>query len=136
MQLIWPINDDSCMGDKVDHQWWDNDTNDNPCMEDKMDNLQKLWKCMRLWELVQYTRELIHLSPFCFLCQTISTRENLWWSTDTSQIRRVRYVSVTVSDTDKTLMITLNYVIFLNYYRCRCVSVCVVSDICVGIRAS
>jgi hypothetical protein len=45
-------------------------------------------------------------------------------------------VSVSVSDTDTTLTITLNYVIFQNYYRCRCVSVRVVSRVCVGVRAS
>jgi hypothetical protein len=35
-------------------------------------------------------------------------------------IRRihVRHVTVSVSDTDTTLMITLNYVIFQNYDRC------------------
>jgi hypothetical protein len=43
-------------------------------------------------------------------------------------------VSVSMSDIDTTLMITLNYIIFLNYYQCRCVGVRVVSR--VGVRAS
>jgi hypothetical protein len=41
-----------------------------------------------------------------------------------------------VSDTDTTLTITLNYVIFPNYYPCRRVSVHVVSGVCVGVCAS
>jgi hypothetical protein len=46
--------------------------------------------------------------------------------TNTTQIRRVL-----MSDTDTTprLMIKLNYVIFSNYYRCRPVSVCVMSGV-------
>ena len=43
-----------------------------------------------------------------------------------------------VSDTDMTpaFIVTLNFVIFLNYYLYRCVSVCDVSDDRVRIRAS
>lgn len=40
------------------------------------------------------------------------------------------HASVSDTDTDTTLMIPLNYVILLNDYRCRCVCVPVVSDLC------
>jgi hypothetical protein len=46
---------------------------------------------------------------------------NILWSTGTSRIRRVRIRHVSVSVSDTTFMITLNYVIFPNYYWCRCV---------------
>lgn len=39
----------------------------------------------------------------------------------------VGHVLVSDSYTTPTFMITLNYIIFLNYYRCCCVSVRVVS---------
>jgi hypothetical protein len=53
------------------------------------------------------------------------------------RIRRVhvRYVSVSMSPTP-AIMITLNYVIFLNYYQCRRVSVRVVLGVHVSVRAS
>jgi len=47
-------------------------------------------------------------------------------------VSRVGHASVSDTDTDTTPMITLNYIIFSNYYPCRRVGVSVVS----GVRAS
>jgi hypothetical protein len=49
---------------------------------------------------------------------------------------RVRHVFMSVFDTDTILMITLNYIVFSNYYWCCCVSVCIISRVYVGVRAS
>jgi hypothetical protein len=51
--------------------------------------------------------------------------------TDIFWIKHVRVRHVSVSDINTTLMITLNYVIFLNYYLCRRANVRVVSGVCV-----
>lgn len=50
-------------------------------------------------------------------------------STNTPHIRRVLCLILLVSDTNTTLahIITLSYVIFSNYYWCRCVCLCPVS---------
>jgi hypothetical protein len=50
-------------------------------------------------------------------------------STDTSRIRRVSNIGSTL-----THIITLNYVVFLNYQGCWCVTVCIVSGVLVCTR--
>jgi hypothetical protein len=76
--------------------------------------------------IVWQVREGLHVWLLYSIIMTKINRSSQdLWSTDTSLIRRVRHVSVSVSNTDTTLMITLNYVIFPNYHRYRRVRVSV-----------
>jgi hypothetical protein len=93
----------------------------------QMEVQKRLHEQLEVYFLVELIRQLYYISRlYCFLMLSTYEARTL--------------LGLGVSDINTTLIITLNYVIFPNYYRCRCVRVSVrvhvVSDVRVGIRTS